>query len=95
MDSEYSDPKHLDSSLCQKICESLLIMVKALESVESNKNLLLSYNGGKDSAVMFFLLQSLFDKSGTDPILNFLKENGFDTEVADINFHKEMLKVDN
>jgi 3'-phosphoadenosine 5'-phosphosulfate sulfotransferase (PAPS reductase)/FAD synthetase len=44
---------------------------------------------------MFFLLQSLFDKTGADPILTFLKENGFDTEVADINTHKALLKVDN
>ena len=43
---------------------------------------------------MFFLALAIFDKTGTDPILCYLQENGFDKEVAEINTHKENLKVD-
>jgi hypothetical protein len=41
---------------------------------------------------MFFLTQSLLSKSGNDPILTYLQENGFDKQLAEINSIKESLK---
>jgi len=76
----------------KKIAHSLVVIATALANMESQEHWILSYNGGKDSCVMFFLTQSLLSKSGNDPILTYLQENGFDKQLAEINSIKESLK---
>jgi FAD synthetase len=91
---ETPDYTHIPTSLSQKIVSSLEIILKAISHLTSPSSLLLSFNGGKDSCVMFFLMQSIFSNSCADPILTHLQENGFDKEVGEIMLLKESLQID-
>ena len=74
MDLEDSRP--LDHSLLQKIHESLMTIAIAVEPIKNSENLLLAFNGGKDTWILLHLLHVLFDKSTKNPILQSLSENG-------------------
>ena len=82
----YTHPSHLDSSLCLKIWDSLSTLSSILKSIESSDNLLLSFNGGKDSSVMFYLMQAAFSNlSKENSIISYLIENGYEDHIPNIS----------
>ena len=69
------------------------MLAKAIEPISNKNNLVLSYNGGKDSCVIFYLVQALFSKSG-NPILEYLQDQGYESELGEINSYRESFKID-
>lgn len=82
---DYEYPQTLSKDLWTKICESITTLSDSFKSLESPKELILGFNGGKDSVVMFHLVRSVFNfvSSEEDKIVTFLKDNGYESSLPD------------
>ena len=79
---DFEDTRPLEHSFLQKIYESLMTIAIAVEPIKNSDNLLLAFNGGKDTWIMLHLLHVLFDKSTKNTILHWLSDNGIGKIMA-------------
>ena len=73
---EEEDRRSLNHSLLVKIYDSLLTIATAIEPLKWKDNLLLAFNGGKDTWVMLYLVHVLIDKNMKSTLIQQLQDWG-------------------
>lgn len=66
----------LSPVLLGKIYDSLMTIATAIEPLSSKDNLMLGYNGGKDTCVMMYLVHEMLGKNTKSPLIQHLQDNG-------------------
>ncbi|CAI2378477.1 unnamed protein product [Moneuplotes crassus] len=74
----YTPPTTLSESLKGKLISSLKLLAECFEKLESPDQLVLGFNGGKDSIVMFHLVRAIFNYvlQRDDPVISYLQSCG-------------------